>query len=132
MAMLLCLTLQAQEPELLVVISNIQKAQGVITIGLFNKEKEFLKKTYRSATVKAVHHSDTLSFKGLPSGEYALSVIHDANRNDKLDTNGFGIPIEGFGFGNDAMGAFGPPSYHKAKVKWEGKTKIVRMKLRYF
>ena len=56
-------------------------------------------------------------FENVPVGSYALSVIHDENENFELDSNFFGIPKEGFGFGNDAMGSFGPPSFEKTLVK---------------
>jgi uncharacterized protein (DUF2141 family) len=37
----------------------------------------------------------------LPPGEYGVAVIHDENRNQKLDRNFLGIPKEGFGFANN-------------------------------
>jgi len=62
--------------------------------------------------------TDTVAvvFENLEPGDYAVSVIHDRNNNGKLDTNRLGIPKEGFAFGNNAMGIFGPPSFENAKV----------------
>jgi uncharacterized protein (DUF2141 family) len=57
----------------------------------------------------------TLKFKDLPSGTYALALIHDENGNGKLDTT-FGIPREGFGFSNNPAIHFGPPSFKSAGV----------------
>jgi len=57
----------------------------------------------------------TVSFRfELPEGRYAIGVFHDANRNNRLDTGLFGIPKEQFGFSNNAMGRFGPPSFEAA------------------
>jgi len=55
-------------------------------------------------------------FLTLPSGTYAIKVFHDVNSNGKLDTNFMGIPNEPYGFGNDARGKFGPPSFEEAAV----------------
>lgn len=68
-------------------------------------------------------------FEGLAPGRYAIKAYHDINGNGKLDTNWMGIPKEPYGFGNDAMGAFGPPSYEQAAVKVDGPVTVrVRMK----
>lgn len=60
------------------------------------------------ASAKALH------FTGLPSGEYALALIHDENANNKLDTF-MGIPREGFGFSRNPAIGFGPPSFAAAQ-----------------
>ncbi|MCP4022677.1 MAG: DUF2141 domain-containing protein, partial [Desulfobacteraceae bacterium] len=49
----------------------------------------------------------------LPYGEYAVQVFHDENSNTKLDKRIFGIPIERYGFSNNASGKFGPPEYEE-------------------
>ena len=63
----------------------------------------------------------TVSFQfELPEGRYAMGVFHDANRNNRLDTGLFGIPKEQFGFSNNAMGRFGPPSFEAASFVVSG------------
>ena len=56
-----------------------------------------------------------LKFEGLPTGEYALALIHDENGNGKLDTF-MGIPKEGFGFSKNPAIRFGPPSFVSARM----------------
>lgn len=55
-----------------------------------------------------------LRFEGLPSGDYALAVIHDENSNRRLDTFA-AIPREGFGFSQNPAIRFGPPSFSEAR-----------------
>lgn len=55
-------------------------------------------------------------FLSLPPGQHAIKVFHDVNGNGQLDTNKLGIPNEPYGFGNDARGRFGPPSFEEAAV----------------
>ena len=59
----------------------------------------------------------TVSYEfDLPAGTYAIGVFHDVNGNNSLDTNFLGIPKEQYGFGNDATGSFGPPSFNDAAI----------------
>jgi len=41
-------------------------------------------------------------FGGLPEGLYAIRSFADENGNGKLDTNLIGLPVERYGFANDA------------------------------
>ncbi|MEE8614633.1 MAG: DUF2141 domain-containing protein, partial [Roseateles sp.] len=56
----------------------------------------------------------TVVLKDLPEGPLALSVFQDANGNGRLDMNAMGMPVEPFGFSNDAVGNFGPPRFEQA------------------
>lgn len=122
----------AQAEKLQITILGIKEAKGSILVGLFDTESEFLKKAIKAKTVKAAAGKVTVVFEDLPAGEYAISVIHDENENGEIDSNFIGIPTEGFAFGNDAMGTFGPPSFDKAKVTWNGRNLVVELKLKYF
>jgi uncharacterized protein (DUF2141 family) len=99
-----------------VTVKNIQAQKGSIRVGLFTSEDNFLKKAVDGKIVKVSGGEAKVVFENLKDGEYAVSVIHDENDNGELDKNGVGIPKEGFAFGNNAMGMFGPPSFDKAKV----------------
>lgn len=99
-----------------VTIAGIKEVQGSVRVGLFQDPKNFPGKAVEGKVVPVTRDSTVVAFEGLPPGTYALSVIHDKNDNGKLDTNIIGIPKEGFGFGNDAMGLFGPPSFEKASI----------------
>ncbi len=68
-------------------------------------------------TVPATQHQ-TL-YEGLPPGNYAVAIIHDANNNKKLDTF-MGIPREGFGFSRDPAIGFGPPKFRAAEFPVNG------------
>lgn len=82
-----------------------------------------------SRTVDANGSVVEVRFEGVAPGKYAIKAYHDINANGRLDTNFMGIPKEPYGFGNDAMGTFGPPSYEQAAVKVDGKSRA-RVKLK--
>jgi len=57
---------------------------------------------------------------------YTLETMYqDENGNGKLDTGAFGIPVEKFGFSNDAEGVMGPPSYEKCGFTFSEDTTLV-------
>ena len=118
------------QARLQVTVKNFKDSGGSVRVGLFNNSKDFLKKGLDGKVAPFRADSVTVVFEGLEPGEYAVSVFHDRNDNGKLDTNVVGIPREGFAFGNNAMGLFGPPSFDKAKVtlKREDITQVLRLK----
>ena len=131
-AALLTAHVSASAQEILhVEVTNIKNANGTVRVGLFDTDDNFLKNAVAGQTVKVKGEKVEVTFKNIPPGEYAISVIHDENENGELDSNMFGMPKEGFGFGNDAMGTFGPPSFDKAKVKVDGQSQKQVIKMRY-
>jgi uncharacterized protein (DUF2141 family) len=112
-------------------VTEIREAKGEIRVGLFNNEGTFLKKAIEGKVVKASKEDVTVVFENLPAGDYAVSVLHDENGNGEMDSNVVGIPKEGFAFGNNAMGTFGPPSFEKAKVVVKKEKVRQELKLKY-
>jgi uncharacterized protein (DUF2141 family) len=103
--------------KLIVTVEGIDERKGSVLVGLFSDKDTFLKDPTYGQVVPLEGRGEVRAvFNDLKPGEYAISIVHDVNGNGKLDTNGLGIPREGFGFGNNAMGLFGPPSFSKAKV----------------
>lgn len=76
------------------------------------------------------HLAGTLQFADLPSGTYALALIHDENGNGRLDTM-MGIPKEGFGFSKNPAIRFGPPSFKSAGVVIVSGKADERVKVKY-
>lgn len=101
---------------LVVTVEGTRGKNGSVMVGLFTDRKKFLKKATYGKVIPASVHATRVVFENLEPGEYGISVIHDMNSNGKLDTNILGIPKEGFGFGNNAMGVFGPPTFENAKI----------------
>jgi uncharacterized protein (DUF2141 family) len=80
-------------------------------IGLLNDKGRLL-----GVTMRAKPGSQSVEFPDLPPGRYAVIVFHDENDNGLLDKNGLGIPIEGYGFSNNATGFFSAPSFDDAAI----------------
>ena len=112
-----------------VTVTNIQESNGDIYLGVYNSETGFpdQNKTYKNTIVQAEAGSVTITLN-LPSGDYAISVYHDANRNGKLDKNMFGAPTEYYGFSNNARSLFSAPGFDVCKVHVPN-TKAIRIDL---
>ena len=63
--------------------------------------------------------ASSIQIANLAPGEYSLLVIHDENRNGKLDTV-LGMPREGFGFSRNPAIRFGPPHYGDVRFAVSG------------
>lgn len=106
--------------ELNLVVTNLKNNQGVVRVLLFNEENGFPnshEKSFKSASGAIVNNKASFSFKGIPSGNYAISVFHDSQKIGYLRKNILGIPKDDYGFSNNATGNFAPPSFDKAKFR---------------
>ena len=97
-------------------IINFASDIGVAQIGLFNKESSFLDKVYIGKGVKIKDQKAVAIFADIPDGFYAISVFHDKNKDEKLNTF-LGIPTENYAASNNAPSKFGPPKWKDAKFE---------------
>lgn len=84
---------------------------------------------------RAIKHSmaagrQIVRLEQVPPGIYALSVMHDENRNGKLDTL-LGIPREGFGFSRNPAIRFGPPRFDQVRMEVGAGITSVRVRMQY-
>ena len=111
-------------PGIHINVLDIRNSTGTIACGLFESPAGFPNEYLRHATRVIVTEirvtQARCAFVGVPPGTYALAVIHDENRNGKLDTNWLGFPTEGYGFSSDAKAGLITPSFSSAKVRYDG------------
>ena len=103
--------------DLVVRIQNVRSAEGDIRLAVhrrtdgvdFPDDAGIVKVATRPAAA-----ADDLVIAGLAPGAYAIAAFHDEDRDGELDTNLLGMPMEGYGFSNEARGMFGPPGFDAA------------------
>jgi uncharacterized protein (DUF2141 family) len=112
-----------------ITINKVRNNKGVLVVTLFKHANSYMKDFSVSKTIPAASQV-VLTFDNLQEGEYAITVMHDENNNNKFDSNFIGIPKEGTGFSNNASATFGPPSWEKAKFKCcdDSKPQIISLK----
>jgi len=106
----------AQAADLTVEVAGLKDAKGQVMVAVYDRAEGFLERPMRAAMVAAQAGKVQLVISDLPAGDYAVTVFQDKNDNGTLDTNPVGMPIEPYGFSNDAAGHYGPPSFEQARV----------------
>ena len=103
--------------DLLVSLEGFENDHGMVLIALCDSRQDYESpdKAFRTIAAQVEQGSCKVVFDSLLAGEYAVKVYHDENGNGQLDKNFMGIPIENYGFSNNARGTFGPPDWDAAK-----------------
>lgn len=105
---------QTETKTITVNISNIQTIKGKLIIGLYNSEVSFMEKPFVGKIEEVKETTCHVTFENIPNGNYAISLFHDENDNNKIDTNFLGIPNEAYGCSNNAKGFMSPPKWADA------------------
>lgn len=113
---------------LTVKVSGLRNSQGQLAVLVFDGAEGFPgdhRRAVRQAFI-GLRDADgkprpesalSATFADLPSGSYAVSVLHDEDGDRRMRTGLFGIPREGIGASNNPAMRFGPPSFGDAKVE---------------
>jgi len=121
----------ARADDVTVRVSGMHSGRGEV-LGLLCRESEFLRfRCEHAARTAARSGTVQLSFPDVSPGGYAITVVHDENGNGKLDRNPQGIPIEGYGFSNNATGYMGPPSFRDAEIDVDPSHNLFTVEMRY-
>lgn len=99
-------------------VVGVAHHQGQLIVNVFSKEDGFpadSQRALRSITSPILNQNvRDVEISHLPTGQYAISVLHDENANGHLDTNFLGIPKEPTGTSRNVKGHFGPPKFRDA------------------
>ena len=114
----------AQKINLEVAMTGFKNNNGVVNVGLYDSEGNFLKETYKKLQSKIKSNQAIVTFEGIEKGEYAVSIYQDENLNGIMDKNFMGIPSEDYMASNNTKGFMGPPKYENAKFMVEKNSKI--------
>ncbi len=111
-------------------ITKFDNNEGVVMVGLYSEEGQFLNKTFMSLTSEISEKEAVVTFTDVPAGSYAISCFHDEDSNGQLNMRMGMFPSEPYGCSNGAKGFFGPPKWEDAvfEVK-EGETMSVDIRL---
>jgi uncharacterized protein (DUF2141 family) len=109
---LIILAVTSHAAELQVNIDHVTNDKGTLLAQIFIGQDNYKKGIAQgNKMIPAKTGEATLLFDNLEPGEYVVRMFHDENNNQKMDSNAFGMPTEGYGFSNEAIGNMGPPKY---------------------
>jgi uncharacterized protein (DUF2141 family) len=116
--------------DLVITIAGFENSNGVAKVAIVNSKKNYSEeKPFKGYNFK-IANNRVLETLSLPYGEYAIKVFHDENSNGELDKGILGIPVEAYGFSNDARGTIGPPEYEKAAFKLDSPKKEITITIK--
>ena len=120
--------------SLTIQVKDLRNSNGVIQFAIYNKEgsipDEKFKKYYKKDIAVINNKTSTITFNNLPKGKYAINILHDENKNGKIDKK-FIMPIEGIGFSNyTSIGLTNKPKFSKASFELDS-DKEVNIKIIY-
>ena len=121
--------------NLSVSIKGLKNQKGQVCFSLFSSSRGFpsnKKRAIKAQCVKLKNGNVKLNIPSLKAGTYALAMFHDKNGDGKLNTNGLGIPKEGFGFSRNPRILTGPPKFGDSAVFVVGSRTNIEINLNYF
>ena len=100
-------------------VTGFRSTKGELGAELFTSQAgwpEDVSRSFRHASFPIVGDHATARFEHVPAGRYGIVVLHDENKNEKLDRNLLLVPKEGFGFANNPHVALAAPPIEKATI----------------
>jgi uncharacterized protein (DUF2141 family) len=120
--------------QLIIHVTDLRNHKGQLIFGVFKSADGFPADPAKSVNWQVKDaDADTVTFTAaLPPGAYGASVLHDENRNGKMDKNLAGIPEEGYGETNNPKPKFRAATFKESTfiLPPEGITMTIR--LQYF
>jgi len=110
------------DPDAQIFLSVFKSADG------FPDDEDLM---YQKVTVTPVQGS-TIVPVSLEPGVYAITLFHDVDGDGKMNTKGFGIPAEPFGFSNDPTIYFGAPSFKECAFRVPNRASEIVINLKTF
>lgn len=119
---------------LTVEIENLRNSKGEVQFALYNTDgsipDEHYKNYFKIDKSRIENGKAEITFSNLSKGIYAINILHDENKNGKID-KGFILPKEGIGFSNySSIGLTNRPNFKKASFELN-QNKTIKVKVIY-
>ncbi|TMP30818.1 hypothetical protein CWB99_05650 [Pseudoalteromonas rubra] len=118
----------ATPTSLTVVIDNVASEQGQLIVTLHDNSESFHSddnindndsRYFRSQVVTPSMPVTTVTFEGIPSGRYAINVVHDEDKDGGLNRMVFpflGMPSEPYALSNNIYDTFSKGDFEDALI----------------
>lgn len=117
--------------DVLVRVQGVANDRGEIVVGICTADVFIGGICAYRGTAPARPGMVPIRVAGVVPGTYAVRAYHDENGNHRIDRNMLGIPVEGYGFGNDARPVLAPPSFADAAITVGERGTETTLTLRY-
>lgn len=121
--------------SLTITVNSLRNKNGIVQFALYNKNGSIPDENYsnycKMLKGEIINNSSKITFANIPKGQYVVNVLHDENRNGKIE-KGYIFPIEGVGFSNfKTIGFTNRPNFIKASFDLS-EDKTINVKMVYF
>ncbi len=98
-------------------VENVLPTGGILRLGVYDEVRypNDDSKPVAFADVPAVPGETVITLHGIFPGVYAIQTFQDVNANNRMDTSWVGLPLEPFGFSQDAKPFLSKPSFDDVK-----------------
>jgi len=118
--------------SLTVAFNGVTKREGTVLCAVFDSKAAYDANTgpVRTLSLPAAGGDFSVTLAGLRPGVYAVKSFHDRDGNGRMNFNPLGMPLEPYGFSNNARAPFGPPPWRRAafEVKPGGNGQTIRLR----
>jgi uncharacterized protein (DUF2141 family) len=114
-SLLLFINPQNNNHLLTVSVKGLKPLKGDLYVGLHNRPEYFqvADSAFLKQKIAVNEETETVIFKNIPAGKYAVAIYHDENLNGIMDANENGFPKEGYGFSTKSK-MLGRPKFEQA------------------
>jgi uncharacterized protein (DUF2141 family) len=111
--------LAAPLATLTIKVEKVSPRGGDVRVALYTEKTwgDDNAKDINDGVVPARPGETIVTLTGIKPGIYGVKLFQDFNRNGQFDMNWLGLPLEKFGFSNDARPTFSEPSFAATKFE---------------
>lgn len=129
---LVLMTGEASACSVTIEAQGVKGNRGVVGYALFASKEgwpEQVAKAYKDGSQAAAEGTVVLAVNGMKPGPYGVVVLHDENRNKKLDKKPSGRPTEGWAMSNNPKTKLQVPKFESAVAELKcGQRLVVQMR----
>lgn len=120
--------------DLKIKLTDIRNSRGNIAIAIYDNETSFKNNHTIHLPYSMLFRasgSTTFTLHDLPAGTYAISILHDEDKDGTLDVNQRNFPTEGYAYSNN-VGGMSVPTFKQASFTHsEGADTVQTIKMIY-
>lgn len=113
-------------------VSGLKNQSSNLCVAIFDAAEGFPRPEHSRTTKTIPVDAESVAFSlSLPDTSItSIAIFQDLNGDGKLTKNSFGLPVEPYGFSNNARSRFGPPSFSQAAFKVSELTTSIEISVR--
>jgi uncharacterized protein (DUF2141 family) len=110
---------EVQRRDTVIRVTGLKAQRSNLLIAVFESPAGFPKsdQSTHTTTIEAEGEKVELSLSLPINCPIAIAVFQDLDGNKMISKSSIGIPIEPYGFSNNARGLFGPPTFQQSVVR---------------